>query len=427
MKIHGTRSDGAVLLLLGGGLGVLLRGAHSTKATDVGVLLNMGPWEPADNSLSERVLMAKGMDRARLVPLSSFALCAGDEKKEVEPMALGEADAAAEPDDDEDEDAEEEEEEAEGATADAEATEDESDDEDEEEDEDEEDEKVELARGHRYWDGANGVWAYDLEAKYPPGAGEATRRNIDEGGGGKSGAKGGSGGGKKLGKVSSIGDLRRKAESDPRYAKLAMVAAENLGGAPKDVNEAIRWLNINADEVGDEDGVVAEINGVRDVVAHDERKAAAKEPKVGKEPKGSSAGRAAAVESVFGGDAGRQRGVDAKAADINRMNRESDEEFSKGQNEYRKFDAYDPSGTVEWRKGDTSTPYSGQASKDRMRHDYESRIEHGWKPSKDTTHPIVISPNGKVQVRYTPSGKTQVKSHLEPAGYKPGGKPSGKK
>ena len=64
----------------------------------------------------------------------------------------------------------------------------------------------------------------------------------------------------KLIPVQSLADLSRKAKADPRYLELAMDAARNLGGMPKDLDSAMRWLNINADETGDEDGVVAEVN-----------------------------------------------------------------------------------------------------------------------------------------------------------------------
>lgn len=72
-------------------------------------------------------------------------------------------------------------------------------------------------------------------------------------------------------KVTSLADLRSKARADPIYAKLAIVAAANLG-ASEDVHRAdplggaLRWLGMNADETH-EAGVVAEVNAVRDVVS----------------------------------------------------------------------------------------------------------------------------------------------------------------
>jgi len=66
-------------------------------------------------------------------------------------------------------------------------------------------------------------------------------------------------------KITNLAELRMKAQQDPRYAKLAMVAASNLGGNPKDLEGALRWLNLNAQET-DERGVVGEVNFVRDLV-----------------------------------------------------------------------------------------------------------------------------------------------------------------
>ena len=66
-------------------------------------------------------------------------------------------------------------------------------------------------------------------------------------------------------KVSSLFDLKSKATDDPRYAKLAIVAANNLGGDTRTLAGALRWLDLNAMETSEE-GVVGEINFVRDLV-----------------------------------------------------------------------------------------------------------------------------------------------------------------
>jgi hypothetical protein len=86
---------------------------------------------------------------------------------------------------------------------------------------------------------------------------------------------------KLIAKVSSLGDLRFKAERDPQYLQLAICGAENLGGQvrlprekaePGDtdymiaLNDAMRVLNMNANETGSESGVVDEVNFVRDCV-----------------------------------------------------------------------------------------------------------------------------------------------------------------
>ena len=65
--------------------------------------------------------------------------------------------------------------------------------------------------------------------------------------------------------VVSIYDLSNKARTDERYNKLAMLAASNLGGSPRNLDDAIQWLRTNAQET-DEQGVVGEINFCRDLV-----------------------------------------------------------------------------------------------------------------------------------------------------------------
>lgn len=74
----------------------------------------------------------------------------------------------------------------------------------------------------------------------------------------------------KINKIKSLGDLCfRCRDSSPeceRYRQLAIVGARNLGGTPgTDWNKAIQWILTNAAETS-EDGVVAEINFIRDLV-----------------------------------------------------------------------------------------------------------------------------------------------------------------
>lgn len=69
---------------------------------------------------------------------------------------------------------------------------------------------------------------------------------------------------KLIGKVSSIADLKWKAKNDPRYAKLAMIAANSLGGNAQTLDQAFRTLELNALET-DEASVVGEINFCRDL------------------------------------------------------------------------------------------------------------------------------------------------------------------
>jgi hypothetical protein len=66
-------------------------------------------------------------------------------------------------------------------------------------------------------------------------------------------------------KVTSLVDLFTRAAINPRYAKLAIVAAQNLGRNVKTIDEARAWLNLNAMETT-ERGVVGEVNHCRDLV-----------------------------------------------------------------------------------------------------------------------------------------------------------------
>jgi hypothetical protein len=69
----------------------------------------------------------------------------------------------------------------------------------------------------------------------------------------------------KLQRVRSLGSLRTLARTDPKYAALAKLASANLGGPSEPLDAALRWLDTNANEVG-EAGVVDEVNYVRDLV-----------------------------------------------------------------------------------------------------------------------------------------------------------------
>lgn len=69
--------------------------------------------------------------------------------------------------------------------------------------------------------------------------------------------------------IHSLAHLRSMAFRNPAYKQLAIVSAINLGGDPKDdLNKAIEWLNINADESGDEAGVVEEVNASREFLEY---------------------------------------------------------------------------------------------------------------------------------------------------------------
>jgi hypothetical protein len=73
-----------------------------------------------------------------------------------------------------------------------------------------------------------------------------------------------------LAKVTSLFDLFNKARTNKAYEQLAMIAARNLGGDNiKTLADAERWLNITANDSGDCQGVVGEVNFCRDLVKED--------------------------------------------------------------------------------------------------------------------------------------------------------------
>lgn len=69
-----------------------------------------------------------------------------------------------------------------------------------------------------------------------------------------------------LAKVTSLFDLFHKAKTDKRYEQLAIISARNLGGSIQTLDEAEKWLNLTANDVGDCRGVVEEVNFCRDLV-----------------------------------------------------------------------------------------------------------------------------------------------------------------
>jgi len=71
--------------------------------------------------------------------------------------------------------------------------------------------------------------------------------------------------------VNSLNELNSKARKDIRYKKLAITAANNLGGNVKNdsLDDAIRVLRDNIMET-DEDGVMEEINFCRDLIDDNE-------------------------------------------------------------------------------------------------------------------------------------------------------------
>jgi len=80
---------------------------------------------------------------------------------------------------------------------------------------------------------------------------------------------------KLIAKVKSFSDLRAKAKTDERYQKLAIAAAENVGGPATDFEGAIRYLlghvmslvgEYGMDEDEAEETMLDEINFCRDCI-----------------------------------------------------------------------------------------------------------------------------------------------------------------
>lgn len=69
----------------------------------------------------------------------------------------------------------------------------------------------------------------------------------------------------RLPKVTSLNELENLASENQRYQQLAIIAAQNLGGALNELEAAMRWLRTNAMETTEE-GVVEEVNFCRDLV-----------------------------------------------------------------------------------------------------------------------------------------------------------------
>lgn len=85
MTIQHQREDGALLVSLGGGVGVILKGAFATKPLDLRVLHAMGPWSAMTIDAAARQRYAKQLNASRVVTLDTFFL-ANSEAEEYEKM-----------------------------------------------------------------------------------------------------------------------------------------------------------------------------------------------------------------------------------------------------------------------------------------------------------------------------------------------------
>lgn len=64
---------------------------------------------------------------------------------------------------------------------------------------------------------------------------------------------------KRLAPIQSLAQLRTKALRDENYKRLAIFAAQQLGGETEDLNQAMKYLETSANDT-DEDEVVEEVN-----------------------------------------------------------------------------------------------------------------------------------------------------------------------
>lgn len=73
MRIQ-KRGDGTILLSIGGGVGVLMRGALASPPRDLSVLDRLGPWQETDNSLAARRQAQKDLSKCRTAAVENFSL-----------------------------------------------------------------------------------------------------------------------------------------------------------------------------------------------------------------------------------------------------------------------------------------------------------------------------------------------------------------
>jgi len=91
MRISGQRTDGALLLSIGGGLGVILLGAQSSRVEDVEMLVRkFGPWADVKDSTEMRLAAAKQLSKSKVQPTAAMSLRRLDLESKYPPGA-GEA------------------------------------------------------------------------------------------------------------------------------------------------------------------------------------------------------------------------------------------------------------------------------------------------------------------------------------------------
>jgi hypothetical protein len=66
--------------------------------------------------------------------------------------------------------------------------------------------------------------------------------------------------------VKHLNDLFNLANRDKRYEKLLIISAQNLGGRINSPQDAASFLEMQANAMGEEEGVVDEVNFCIDLV-----------------------------------------------------------------------------------------------------------------------------------------------------------------
>lgn len=74
MKIIGRRPNGAVLVSIGDGVGVILHDRYASRPFDLAVLSKLPGWQPTENTLDERRAAERQLLTSRLAELEHFDL-----------------------------------------------------------------------------------------------------------------------------------------------------------------------------------------------------------------------------------------------------------------------------------------------------------------------------------------------------------------
>ena len=74
MTSRGIRADGAIYLVIGGGIACILHGDRISRPMSLDVVERMGPWGPPLAAHSDWYELQRMADRASVVPLDRLVL-----------------------------------------------------------------------------------------------------------------------------------------------------------------------------------------------------------------------------------------------------------------------------------------------------------------------------------------------------------------